>query len=66
MQFDAVFLPAVSVAKAPHSLLEGAANVMISPSAEAANIGYKIAQRTGGVMTVLFLVVSMTMPNLVF
>ncbi len=48
LQFDAAFLPAVSVAKAPHSPLEGAANVMIFPNLEAANIGYKIAQRIGG------------------
>lgn len=48
LQFDAVFEPAVAAAKAPSSKLEGTANVLIFPSLEAANIGYKIAQRIGG------------------
>ena len=48
LQFDAAFVEAVSAAKSPESTIKGAANVLIFPNLEAANIGYKIAQRIGG------------------
>ncbi|MEZ5765826.1 MAG: phosphate acetyltransferase [Xanthobacteraceae bacterium] len=48
IQFDAAFVEAVGTTKAPHSALRGAANVFVFPNLEAANIGYKIAQRIGG------------------
>lgn len=48
LQFDAAFVEAVSAAKAPGSALHGQANVFIFPNLDAANIGYKIAQRIGG------------------
>lgn len=48
LQFDAAFVEAVSSAKAPHSALHGEANVFVFPNLDAANIGYKIAQRIGG------------------
>lgn len=48
LQFDAAFVEAVSSAKAPNSALHGEANVFVFPNLDAANIGYKIAQRIGG------------------
>lgn len=48
LQFDSAFVEAISDAKAPQSVLHGGANVFIFPNLDAANIGYKIAQRIGG------------------
>lgn len=48
LQFDAAFVEAVGAAKAPTSPLRGEGNVFVFPNLEAANIGYKIAQRIGG------------------
>jgi phosphate acetyltransferase len=47
LQFDSAFVEAVSAAKAPNSALHGQANVFVFPNLDAANIGYKIAQRIG-------------------
>jgi phosphate acetyltransferase len=48
LQFDAAFVESVNMAKAPGSATGGEANVFVFPNLEAANIGYKIAQRIGG------------------
>ncbi|MBM3699997.1 MAG: phosphate acetyltransferase [Actinobacteria bacterium] len=47
IQFDAAIVPEVFAIKAPNSVLEGKANVLIFPELNAANIGYKIIQRLG-------------------
>ncbi|CAH1657125.1 Phosphate acetyltransferase [Hyphomicrobiales bacterium] len=52
LQFDAAFVESIGRAKAPNSSLNGAANVFVFPNLDAANIGYKIAQRIGGAIAI--------------
>lgn len=47
IQFDAAIVPEVGSKKAPGSTVAGKANVLIFPTLDAGNIGYKIAQRYG-------------------
>ncbi len=48
IQFDAAFDAAIRAKKAPESRLSGRPNIFVFPDLASGNIGYKIAQRIGG------------------
>lgn len=47
LQADAALVPSVGSSKAPGSAIAGKANVLVVPSLEVGNIGYKLVQRLG-------------------
>ena len=52
VQFDAAIVANILKQKAPNIAVDAPANVFIFPELQSANIGYKIAQRIGGVTAV--------------
>lgn len=52
LQADAAIVPEVGKSKAPDSAIAGKANVLVFPTLESGNIGYKLVQRLGNAQAI--------------